>query len=131
STHMVMLTELLLATAGVLRSYQPNPGREVPSRSESFRIGNAGNKRGRQGRPNTWYLIQPLTRLIGPMPGHDASIASRICASASELRAESGNAVARGFRHAIIIRISRNIRAVPPCRCARPAPQCQAPQNAP
>ena len=51
------VTELFLATAGVLFGHQSNPGRKVPSRSEGFRVGNAGNERGRQYRPDAWYLI--------------------------------------------------------------------------
>src|SRR5262245_63107986 len=73
--------KLFLATARVLRGHQPDPGRKVPTRSKGFRVGNAGNERGRQSRPNTRYLIQPPTRLIGPMPGHKDRKSTRLNSS--------------------------------------------------
>ncbi len=41
----------------VLFGYQPDPGREVATRSEGFRIGDARDKRGGQQRTDTWNAI--------------------------------------------------------------------------
>src|SRR5262245_12840720 len=64
------VAELLLATARVLLGNQPDPGRKVPSRSESPWIGNAGHECGGKCRPDARYLIQPSACLIGAMTSH-------------------------------------------------------------
>ena len=66
--------EPVLAAARVLLRHQPDPGREVPSRSESLRICNAGDQSGGQRRTDAGYLIEPFARLIGSVPGHDLAI---------------------------------------------------------
>src|ERR1700757_4692425 len=66
--------KLVLAPARVLLRHQPDPGREVPSRSESLRIGDAGDQSSGQCRTDTGYLIEPLSRLVGSVPGHDLAI---------------------------------------------------------
>ena len=55
--------ELLLAAAGVLFRHQPHPGREISSRSENPRIGNAGHQRGCEHRSDAGDLVEPLARL--------------------------------------------------------------------
>src|SRR4029077_16772481 len=66
--------EPIFAAARVLLRHQPDPGREVPSRSESLRIGDAGEQRGGQRRADAGDLIQVFPRLVGSVPGHDLAI---------------------------------------------------------
>ena len=58
----------------VLFGYQPDPGREVATRSEGFRIGDARDKRGGQQRTDAWNAIETLARWIGAVPCQDDSI---------------------------------------------------------
>src|SRR5260370_7977902 len=55
--------ELVLTPARVLLGHEPDPGREIPPRSESLRIGDAGDQSGGQHRTNAWDRIEPLARL--------------------------------------------------------------------
>src|SRR6266704_6306575 len=66
--------EPVLAPARVLLRHEPDPGREIPSRSESLRISNAGDQSGGQRGTNARNLIEPLARRVGSMPGHDPAI---------------------------------------------------------
>src|SRR5215813_6576435 len=68
------VAELFLATARVLLGYEPDPSREVPPRSESPRITDAGNQSRGQRRTDAGDLIEPLARLVGSMPGHDQAV---------------------------------------------------------
>jgi hypothetical protein len=61
-TLLTDAAELLLAAARVLLREQPDPGREVATRSERFRIGNASDKSCSQ------------RGAIRAMPGHDHSV---------------------------------------------------------
>jgi hypothetical protein len=54
--------KLVLAPARVLPRHEPNPGREVPTRSEGFGIGNARGQRRRQRWPDARDRVQPLAR---------------------------------------------------------------------
>src|SRR5215831_10444527 len=56
--------KLVLAPARVLLRHQPNPGREVSSRSKGPGIGNARNQRCRQRRTYAGDRIQPLARRV-------------------------------------------------------------------
>src|SRR4029077_14172774 len=51
--------KLVLAPARVLLRHEPNPGREVSSRSEGFGISNAGDQSGCQRRPDAGDRVQP------------------------------------------------------------------------
>src|SRR5262249_29029424 len=64
----------VLAPAGVLLRHEPDPGREVPPRSEGPGIGNTGDQRCCQRRTDTGDRIQPLARRVRSMPGNDASV---------------------------------------------------------
>src|SRR6266480_4290514 len=66
--------EPVLAPARVLLRHEPDPRREIPTRSESLRISNAGDQSGGQRRTNARDLIEPLARLIGSVPGHDLAV---------------------------------------------------------
>ena len=52
--------KLVLATARVLLRYEPNPGREVASRSEGPGIGNARDQRCCQRRTDARNRVQPF-----------------------------------------------------------------------
>ena len=66
--------EPALAAARVLLRYQSDPAREVPSRPESLRIGDAGDQSGGQRRTDAGYLIEPFARLVGSVSGHDLAV---------------------------------------------------------
>jgi hypothetical protein len=66
--------KLFLASARVLLGHEPDPSREVPPRSESPRITDAGNQSCGQRRTDARDLIEALARLAGSMPGHDQAI---------------------------------------------------------
>src|SRR5262245_40891938 len=52
----------VLAAARVLLRHEPDPGREVPPRSEGPGIGNTGDQRCCQRRTDAGDRIQPLAR---------------------------------------------------------------------
>jgi hypothetical protein len=54
--------KLVFTSARVLLRHEPNPGREVPSRSEGLGIGNARDQRCCQRRPDARDRVQSLTR---------------------------------------------------------------------
>jgi hypothetical protein len=54
--------KLVLAPARVLLRYEPNPGREVSSRSEGLGISNAGDQSCCQRRPDAGDRVQPFAR---------------------------------------------------------------------
>jgi hypothetical protein len=58
----------------MLLRHEPDPGREIPTRSESLRISNAGDQSGGQHGTNARDLIEPLARLIGSVPSHDLAV---------------------------------------------------------
>src|SRR5436305_13637281 len=66
--------ELVLAATRVLLRHEPDPGREVPCRSEGLRLSDAGNESGGQRRTDTRNLIEPLARLVGSMRSHDPAV---------------------------------------------------------
>src|SRR5437016_1947145 len=66
--------ELVLAPTRVLLRHEPDPGREIPPRSESLRISDAGDQSRGEHRTNAGNLIQPLARLIGSVPGYDLTV---------------------------------------------------------
>src|SRR6266487_1454616 len=66
--------ELVLAPARVLLRHEPDPGREIPPRSESLRIRDAGDQSGGERRTNARALIEPPARLIGSVPGRNLTV---------------------------------------------------------
>src|SRR6516164_10302418 len=66
--------KLVFAPARVLLRYKPNPGREVPSRSEGLGIRDACDQRCCQRRTDARDRIQPLARRIRSVPGHDPPV---------------------------------------------------------
>jgi len=54
--------KLVLAPARVLLRHEPNPGREIPTRSEGLGIGNARDQSCGQRRPDARDRVQPFAR---------------------------------------------------------------------
>src|SRR5215471_2139123 len=101
--------EPVLAAARVLLRHKPDPGREVPSRSESPRISDAGDQSGGQRRTDAGYLIEPLTRLVGSVPGHDLAIKLQdLGFQHPQLSTESGNTRAGHLGYPLVARIGDN-----------------------
>src|SRR5439155_22582313 len=69
--------EPVLAPTRVLLGNEPNPGREVTSRSEGPRVSNARDQSSRQHRTDAGNVMTALARLVGPGPGHDHRIGLR------------------------------------------------------
>src|SRR5262245_21465485 len=84
--------ELVLAAARVLLRHEPDPRREVTSRSEGLRVSDAGNESGGLRRANAGNLIEALTHLVGSVPSHDPAVKLQdLCLQHPQLGAESGN----------------------------------------
>ncbi len=81
------------APARVLSGYQPDPGREVATRSEGFGVRDAGDQRGGEQRTDARNAIEALARLIGTVPCHDQSIKIQdLLFEAEQLAAQCGKA---------------------------------------
>src|SRR5262245_6598545 len=90
--------ELVLAPARVLLRHQPDPSREVSSRSESLRISDAGDQSGGKRRTDTRYLIEPLAGLARSVPGVDHTVELQdLCLEHPQLGAEHGETRARNL----------------------------------
>ena len=57
-------TKLVFASARVLLRHEPDPGREVSSRSEGLGISNAGDQRCCQRRTDAGDRVKPLARRV-------------------------------------------------------------------
>ena len=73
-TLLADAAKLLLAATRALLRHQPNPGLEVPPRSKSPRICNAGDKGGGECRPDARNLIKASACLATAMPSGNHSI---------------------------------------------------------
>src|SRR5215469_9458073 len=83
----------VLAAARVLPGHEPDPGREVSARTKGLWIRHACHQRRGQSRSNTWNLIEPFARLIGPVPGHDPPVKlQNLSLQHAQLRAECSDA---------------------------------------
>src|SRR5262245_8223887 len=87
------VAELVFATARVLLRYEPNPGREIPSRSKRLGITNARDQRSRKGRADTRDGVKSLAGLVRSVPCHDAAIEGQdLGFQCQQLSPESSNA---------------------------------------
>src|SRR6266481_399589 len=64
----------VLAPTGVLLRNEPNPGREIPPRSEGLWVGNGSGQSSGQYRANARTIIQPQAHLTGSVPGSDHAV---------------------------------------------------------
>src|SRR6266481_5622721 len=90
---------------------EPNPGREVTSRSEGPGVSNTRDQSGRQHRTDAGNVMKALARLVGPVPGHDQPIELQdLLLEAEQLSAERGKARAGNLRHPFVARIGNNMQ---------------------
>src|ERR1700704_2830981 len=90
---------------------EPNPGREVTSRSEGPGVSNTRNQSGRQHRTDPGNVMKALARLVGPMPGHDHSIKLQdLPLEAEQLIAKRGKARTANRRHPFVARVGNNMQ---------------------
>src|SRR3979411_1475598 len=90
---------------------EPNPGREVTSRSEGPEVSNTRNQSGRQHRTDPGNVMKALARLVGPVPGHDHSIKLQdLPLETEQLIAKRGKARTANRRHPFVARIGNNMQ---------------------
>src|SRR4030088_1056974 len=103
--------EPLLAPTRVLFGNEPNPGREVTSRSEGPGISNARDQSGRQHRTDPGNVMKALARLVGPVPGHDHPIKlHNLLLEAEQLSAERGKTRTGNLRHPFVAWVGNNMQ---------------------
>src|SRR5258707_698979 len=90
---------------------EPNPGREVTSRSEGPGVSNARDQSGCQYRTDPGNVMKALARLVGPVPGHDHPIELQdLLLEAEQLSAERGKTRAGNLRHPFVARVGNNMQ---------------------
>src|SRR5258705_4968589 len=90
---------------------EPNPGREVMSRSEGPGVSNTRYQSGCQYRTDPGNVMKALARLVGPVPGHDHPIKLQdLLLEAEQLSAERGKARAGNLRHPFVARVGNNMQ---------------------
>src|SRR5258706_15706459 len=90
---------------------EPNPGREVTSRSEGPGVSNTRYQSGCQYRTDPGNVMKALARLVGPVPGHDHPIKLQdLLLEAKQLSAERGKARAGNLRHSFVARVGNNMQ---------------------
>src|SRR6195952_3421587 len=73
-TLLAYIAEPVLASTRVLLRHEPNPGREVSSRSEGLWISNGCDQSRGQHRADAGSFIEPHAHLIGSVPGPDQPV---------------------------------------------------------
>src|SRR6266850_1470846 len=90
---------------------EPNPGREVTSRSEGPGVSNTRDQSGRQYRTDPGNVMKALARLVGSMPSHDHPIKLQdLLLEAEQLIAKRGKARTANLRHPFVARIGNNMQ---------------------
>src|SRR5712672_3519272 len=90
---------------------EPNPGREVTSRSEGPGVSNTRDQSGRQYRTDPGNVMKALARLVGPVPGHDHPIKLQdLLLEAKQLSAERGKARTGNLRHPFVAWVGNNMQ---------------------
>src|SRR5258708_26096351 len=90
---------------------EPNPGREVTSRSEGPGVSNTRDQSGRQYRTDPGNVMKALARLVGPVPGDDHPIKLQdLLLEAEQLSAERGKARAGNLWHPFVARVGNNMQ---------------------
>src|SRR5258707_11168936 len=90
---------------------EPNPGREVTSRSEGPGVSNTRDQGGRQHRTDPGNVMKALARLVGPVPGHDHPIElHNLLLEAEELSTERGKARTGNLRHPFVARVGNDMQ---------------------
>src|SRR4030088_646999 len=90
---------------------EPNPGREVTSRSEGPGVSNTGNQRSRQHRTDPGNVMKALARLVGSVPGHDHPIElHNLLLEPEQLSAERGKTTTGNLRHPFVAWVGNNMQ---------------------
>src|SRR5437588_2948882 len=90
---------------------EPNPGREVTSRSESSGVSNTRDQGGCQHRADPGNVMKALARLVGPVPSQDQPIELQdLLLEAEQLCTERGNARAGNLRQPLVARVGNNMQ---------------------
>src|SRR5260370_9448985 len=90
---------------------EPNPGREVTSRSEGPGVSNTRYQSGCQHRTDPGNVMKTLARLVGTVPGHDHPIKLQdLLLEAEQLIAKRGKARTANLRHPFVARIGNNMQ---------------------
>src|SRR6267154_5760538 len=90
---------------------EPNPGREVTSRSEGPGVSNTRYQSSCQYRTDPGNVMKALARLVGPVPGYDHPIKLQdLLFEAEQLSAERGKARAGNLWHPFVARVGNNMQ---------------------
>src|SRR5882757_7673175 len=90
---------------------EPNPGREVTSRSEGPGVSNTRDQSGCQHRTDPGNVMKALARLVGPVPGHDHPIKLQdLPLEAEQLIAKRGKARTANRRHPFVAWVGNNMQ---------------------
>src|SRR6059058_3762190 len=90
---------------------EPNPGREVTSRSESTGVSNTRDQGGRQHRTDPGNVMKALARLVGPVPGHNHLIELQdLLLDTEQLSTERGKARTGNLRQPLVARVDNNMQ---------------------
>src|SRR5258708_12464682 len=90
---------------------EPNPGREVTSRSEGPGVSNTRDQSGCQHRTDPGNAMKALARLVGPVPGHNHPIELQdLLLEAEQLSAERGKTRAGNLWHPFVARVGNNMQ---------------------
>jgi len=83
--------------------------RSAPPYNDRDWLSGANDQGGGQHMTDARYLIEPLARLTGPVPGHDPAIELQyLCFQPSQLGAESRETSSRSLRQPFVTWISDN-----------------------
>src|SRR3954470_14115261 len=90
---------------------EPNPGREVTSRSESTGVSNTRDQGGCQHWTDSGNVMKTLARLVGPVPGHNHPIELQdLLLDTEQLSTERGKARTGNLRHPLVVRVGNNMQ---------------------
>src|SRR5256714_5408860 len=90
---------------------EPNPGREVTSRSESTGVSNTRDQGGCQHRPDPGNVMKALARLVGPVADHNHPIELQdLLLDTEQLSTERGKARTGNLRHPLVVRVGNNMQ---------------------
>src|SRR3981189_2604068 len=90
---------------------EPNPGREVTSRSEGPGVSNTRNQSGRQHRTDPGNVMKALASLLEPMPGHQHTTKlQHLPLEAEQLIAKRSKARPANRRHPFVARVGNNMQ---------------------
>src|SRR5260370_42464372 len=97
----------VLAPPGVLLRHDPDPGGEIPLRSDGLWVGNGGD----QHLTDAGNVMKALARLVGPVPGHDQPVELQyLLLETEQLSAERGKARTGNLRYPFVAWIGNDMQ---------------------